>query len=199
VTAAGRGPLRVALLHHGYGSGAAATPERLVHELARALRGAGHAPAVLSSRVGPTRRFENDATPVVQVARLPETLLQRRGFDGPLTHAPATVMELARGRYQVAHAFSPQDAAAAHAWRGLGGGPAVYTCAEPLTRELLANRRLRLPLLARAVEESDAVVAPTEESGAALRRWLAVEALVIPAGDAGAHERLYRELLERRT
>ena len=42
------------------------------------------------------------------------------------------------------------------------------------------------------------IVAPSPEAGDALARWLAIDAPVIEAGDADAHEQLYRDLLERR-
>ena len=50
----------------------------------------------------------------------------------------------------------------------------------------------------RAVEGADALVAGTEESRAALLRWLAIEAPVIEPNDAAGHTRLYRDLLTRR-
>jgi hypothetical protein len=59
----------------------------------------------------------------------------------------------------------------------------------------VADRRLRLRLLERAVGDSDAAIAPTEECRAGLLRWLAVEAPLLEPADADAHERLYRELL----
>jgi hypothetical protein len=180
VSEAQRRPLRVALLYHRHGSDGVA--ESLVSELAAALREAGHEPCVISSRPGWLRRSL-------------EWPLARRGFDGPLTHLPLAVRELDRGGCDVAHAFSHLDALAARLWRG---GPAIFTCAEPLGRAELANRRLRLRLLGGAFEGTDALVAPTEEARAALWRWLAVEARVLEAGDAAAHERLYRELLDRR-
>jgi hypothetical protein len=74
----------------------------------------------------------------------------------------------------------------------------VFTCIEPLDRDRLADRRLRLWLLQRAVQDSDALVAATEESRAALARWLALDAPVIASGDAAGYERLYRELLAQR-
>jgi hypothetical protein len=112
---------------------------------------------------------------------------------------PLTVRTLVREPYDVAHAFSPADALAGVLARELTGTPVVFTCAETLDRGRVADRRLRLWLLSRAITDSDAVTAPTEEGRAALRRWLAIEALVAEPGDAGAHERLYRELLDRRS
>jgi hypothetical protein len=131
-------------------------------------------------------------------ARPLDALLRRRGFAGPLTHVPLGLAGLVAGGFDVAHAFSPVDALTALAWRRVARGPAVFTCTETLGRERLADRRLRLWLLQRAVEDTDAVIASTEESRAALRRWLAVDAAVIESCAASGHERLYRELLTRR-
>ena len=53
-------------------------------------------------------------------------------------------------------------------------------------------------MLRRAVEDTDALVAASEESRAELARWLALDVPVIEPRDAGGYERLYRELLARR-
>ena len=169
--------MRIALLHNGSAGG------RHAHELADALREAGHDPHVLSARpAGPA-----------------EALLRRRGFAGSLTPVPSGVVALLRGGFDVAHAFSTADALTALTWRRLGGGPAVFTCTEALRRDRLADRRLSLWLLQRAVQDTDALVAATEESREALARWLALDAPVIESHDAAGYERLYRELLIRRT
>jgi hypothetical protein len=168
--------MRIALLHHGSAGG------RHARELAEALRSAGHDPHVLSARpAGPA-----------------EALLRRRGFAGSLTAVPSGVVALFRGRFDVAHAFSASDALTALTWRRLVGRPAVFTCTEPLDRDRLADRRLTLWLLQRAVDDTDALVAATEESRAALARWLALDVPVIESRDAAGYERLYRELLVRR-
>jgi hypothetical protein len=173
VTRNDRGPLRIALLHDGSAGGSEA------RELAAALRAAGHHPRLLSA----------------QPADPAEALLRRRGFAGRMTAVPLGVAALLRGGFDVAHAFSPADALTARLWRRLVGRPAAFTCAEPLDRDRLADRRLRLWLLQRAVGDSDAVIAATEESRAALARWLALDAPVIESRDAAAYERLYRKLL----
>jgi hypothetical protein len=122
--------------------------------------------------------------------------LRLRGFERPLTHLPPVVAELVRGRYDVVHAFSAVDAAAARCWRRVRGGPVVFTCTAPPQRDTVSNRRLRLRLLAAAVERSDAVLAPDESVRDATWRWLAVEPRVVePDGVAG----LYRELADRQT
>jgi len=199
VRAGDRESLRVALLYHSYGSPPAPGAERVVYDLATALRDAGHRPFVLSSRPGRTRRSLEDDVPVVRTGRLPEAALRWRGFVGPLTHIPLAAWTLVREPHDVAHAFSPADALLALLGRRMTGKPAIFTSPDTLDRGQLADRRLRLWLLARAGEDTDAVTALTEESQAALWRWLAVDAALIEPRDAGAHERLYRGLLERRT
>jgi hypothetical protein len=181
-------PLRIALLDHAY-------PSPAVRELATALASAGHEPAVLTChRIG-TPSSADGQLAIVDVSRLPEAPLRWRGFERPLTQLPLAVRELATGGYDVAHAFSPTDAMAALGWRRLRHGPVVFTLAEMLERDRLANRRLTLRLIAAAVDGSDALVASNEEVAATVLRWLAIEPRVIRPGDADAHEELYRELL----
>lgn len=160
--------LRIALLDHTEGT--------YSRELELALRAAGHAPRLLGQRAVP---------PV-------EALLRRRGFTPAVSHVPRTVLELLRGDFDLAHAFSAPDAAAALAWRRVSGRPAVYTCTETLDRETLADGRLRLWALAQAIEDADAVAAASDEVRTAVERWFACSPTVIAAGDAAAYEGLYR-------
>jgi hypothetical protein len=158
---------------------------------------AGHAPALAEALRGAGHDVEVIEAPRVRAA---EMLLDRRGFAGSLTALPFGVAALLRGGFDVAHALSPADALTALAWRRLAGRPvvAVFTCTEVLDRDRLADRRLRLWLLQRAVQDTDALIAATEESRAALVRWLALDPPVIELHDAAGYERLYRELLARR-
>lgn len=132
-----------------------------------------------------------------RTSRALESLLARRGFTEGLTRVPAAAAALAAHPVDVVHAFTPADALAARAWRRARGGPVVFTCAEPLARASVADRRLRLRLLASAVEESDAVLVPDAATAAALRRWMAVDAQVVPAADAAAHATVYRAAARR--
>jgi hypothetical protein len=176
VTPGEGGPLRVALLHPADG----AAP--YVEELAAALCDAGHEVRPLLSRPAPGA----------------EALLRLRGFAGPLTQVPSGLATALRGDFEVVHAFSVTDAQTALTWRRLTGGPAVFTAVEPLGRDQLADRRLRLWLVRRAIEDSDAMIAGNDEARSALQRWLAADAPVLAPGDASGHERLYRGLLARR-
>jgi hypothetical protein len=129
---------------------------------------------------------------------LVDALLERRGFTGPLGHAPGVVAGLVRGRFDVAHAFTATDAAAALAWRRLLGGAVVFTCVAPLDRSTVADRRLRLQALRAAVEDTDAVRAADDSASAALERWMAVDAPVLGLADATAHAELYAALATAR-
>ena len=185
------GRLRVALVEHTVSNDAA-------RRTARALVADGCEARVISSHPRPTRASLEDGVEVVRVARLPEAPLRYRGFTGPITHAPLALRALARDEYDVVHAFSPEDAAIALRSRHATGAPVVFTAAEPLTRDRLADRRLRLRFVQAAVEGSDALTATTDEFAELAARWLAVDAQVIDPADAAAHERLYRELVARR-
>jgi hypothetical protein len=132
---------------------------------------------------------------VVTSHSLPEALLRKRGFTGPLTHMPGAVARLWLGRYDLVHAFSVPDAQSGLWWRRLTGRPVVFTATEVLDRGNVANRRLRLKMLAAAVEETDAAVAASEPVRDALSRWMAADLPLLEPQDGAAHERLYRGLI----
>lgn len=178
------GSLRVALLLHDSGTWNVGDGVRHVGALARALGDRGHHAEV-----------QRDVSPVAGAA---DSLLRRRGFIESIAHVPLSALTLLAGGCDVAHAFSATDALSALAWRRLTGRPVVFTCMETLRRERLADRRLRLSVLRRAVEDTDAAIAASPDARVALQRWLAVDAPVIEAGDALSYERVYRELVVRR-
>lgn len=163
--------LRVALLDHRQGTSPA-------NELAASLRERGHDAVVLGGRGSAL-----------------DALLDRRGFTTPLTHLPGILRGLAGGRYDIAHAFSPQDAYAALCWRRRSGRPVVFSCADKVDRERLADRRLSLRFLRAALEQSDAVLVHSEDSRVAAWRWLSLEPPLIPPADGAALEGVYRRLL----
>lgn len=176
--------MRVALVHHSFGTPFGGAAEPHMRELARALAAAGHEVCIVGSRVGPTRRSEADGIVVVELGRLPEGPLRSRAFDGPITHLP----RVARLRgFDVVHAFSPQDAAAARST----AARVVFTPAEPPRREALAERRLRLRFWEAAIRPPTALVVPDDERRDTAWRWLAVDAVVVAPDDAAGHERVY--------
>jgi hypothetical protein len=176
VSAARDEGLRVALVLH---RGAPRPSELALEGIIDGLADAGQAPTA------------------VRAAPRLELPLRWRGFTEPLTHIPLAVRALWKGGYDVAHALSAPDAQAALLWGRLSGRPVVFGCPEVLDRDRLADGRLRLRLLIAAVEETDAVVAPTPEAREALWRWLAVDASLIAPRDGAGHTRLYRRLLDQ--
>ena len=169
-----RGSLRVALVHSAPAPGC-------VDQLADALCAAGHRPRVVAAR-------PLDAA---------ERMLRARGFTRPLSHLPSVGAALLRGDFDLAHAFSVPDAAAALAWRRGRGRPVVFTSVEPIDRARVADGRLRLRLLESVLREADAVTSLDEASRAAAERWLAIDAPVVDPRDGAAHERLYADILVR--
>jgi hypothetical protein len=191
--------LRVALLLHTVGSPPEPGVQEAAVQTARALAAREMEVRVLSSDRRPTRVESRGGVEVVRSARLPEAPLRRRGFTGPLTHGPLTLRALERGGYDVVQAFTPEDAWIALTWRRRSGLPVVFTAAEPVGRDSLADRRLRLRLVQDAFEASDAVTAVSDDVAATVARWLAVDARVIAPGDGAGHAGLYSDLIARRT
>lgn len=159
--------------------------------LAGDLRRSGLAVDVLALGGDADRRGAGAAA-----AALLDRALARRGFATPLAGVPLLVAQLLRARPDVVHAVSVPAAEAALAWRWIGrAGAVVFTPATPLTRERLADRRLRLRQTRRACEAVDAVTALDEAAQAALWRWMALRAPVIELGDGGGYAALYRTLV----
>jgi hypothetical protein len=167
-------------------------------QTAAALAKDGHDVRVLSSHRHATRATTEGGVSVVRTARLPEAPLRHRGFTGPLTHAPLTLRALMTGGYDVAHAFTPEDAWIAIRWRRRSERPVLFTVAEPLARDRLSDRRLRLRAVQAAADETDAVTATSEELAEIAARWLAVEPTVIDPADGAGHAALYRDVIARR-
>jgi Glycosyltransferase Family 4 len=142
------------------------------------------------------RRHDANPDPI-RPASVPDALLRLRKIGDAPGLMPGTFVALARGDYDIAHAFTAQDAAVAVAWSRLSGRPAVYTQREPLARANVADRRLRLAMLRVAVERSAAVVAPDETTADSLRRWMAVEPRVLSPDSGAEHLRLYSQLGRR--
>ena len=154
--------------------------------------GGGGAKPLLAALAG-----EGADVRLVQPKRLPDAPFRLRKIGEAPGQVPGSFFALMRGNYEVAHAFTAQDAAVASVWSRVTGRPAVYTQREPLTRANVADRRLRLRMLTLALEHSAAVVAPDEAAASSLRRWMAVDPEVLAPDDAAAHLALYAAL-ERR-
>jgi hypothetical protein len=125
--------------------------------------------------------------------RVLDAALRSRKLGDGLARAPLAWRAFRRGRFDVAHAFSPEDALATAGWHG----PLVLTVVDAPRRETAAARRLRLQATVWALERADAVVAADRTVAAGLQRWFAVESHVLH--DASAYPELYAELWRGRT
>jgi hypothetical protein len=118
--------------------------------------------------------------------------LRARKLGDHLAAAVPGWLALRRDGYELAHAFSPEDALAAAAWPG----PLVLTITAPPRRSHIAARRSRLRATLWALSRADVLLAADEATAAGLRRWFAADARVIAGIDA--HAALYAEEINRR-
>jgi Glycosyltransferase Family 4 len=127
----------------------------------------------------------------IPVVDLPDAPLRLRKIGDRPGRMPGALIALLRGNYDIAHAFTPQDAVVAIAWSRLTGRPAVYTQREPLTRASVADRRLKLATLRLALERPALVLAPDQAVADSVLRWMAVRVRVVSGAE---HAALYAEL-----
>ena len=153
---------RTALLHAFDWRRVRRGTERLLEELGAGLAGDGYPVTVISAHRGP---------------RPPSFGPLRRHA---LAHVPASRRALARGSFDLAHAFHPADALAAVRWSRAGGGPALFTVpAFPPRRPGALRRRW----LAAVYSGAGAVVVPTRAVSAVVSAEFPAAAIeLIPPG-----------------
>lgn len=174
--------MKIALLNPTFWPEVQRGSERMIGELAADLTRLGHEPRVIASHPSRPTTTSEYGFPVVLNPRPPDGLMQRRGFQEHLSHVPLSYHTLRSSDVDVAHAFYATDAAAALRWGRRAGRPVVFSYMGVPQRETLAGRRLRLRLIAGAVNDSDAVLALSDSAAAAMRRWLGVDPKVIYPG-----------------
>lgn len=157
---------RVDLLSPAYWPEVRRGGERLAHDLATAL-----GMTIITGSPGP------DEPGVVRVRRLPERRLRRRMYEDHLGHLPFVYAQLRRDPPAVAHALHHSDAQVPLRL----GLPTVWTFLGMPHRKGLANRRLRLELVRRAMR-ADATLVLSEAAARAFRRWLGGDPIVINPG-----------------
>lgn len=141
--------------------------------------------------------LESTAATLITTPELPELFFALRKIGDRPGAMPGALLALLRGDFDIAHAFTAQDAAVAVAWSAITKRPVVYTQREPLSRANVADRRLRLATLRVALERSDAAVAPDEATAESLRCWMAVDPRVIAPAAAAEHVELWSGLVRR--
>jgi glycosyltransferase involved in cell wall biosynthesis len=170
--------MKVALLTPAYWPELRRGGERLAHDLGASLAARGHDVRLLTSHQGRTTRTREDGIHVVRHRRPPDGRLIRRGYEDHLTHVPFTYLALRRDPPDVVHALHHADAQAAIR----SGRPAVWTFLGVPHRSGLANRRLRLDLVTKAIAGSAAVTVLSEAAAREFRRWLGADPRVIHPG-----------------
>jgi glycosyltransferase involved in cell wall biosynthesis len=175
--------VRIALLNPVFWPEVRRGSERFARELADGLLARGHHVRLLTSHRGLPRTDVEDGLEIVRSWRPPDGRLRRRLYEEHLTHLPFTYLQLRRGDDDIAHALYPTDALAALRWKRNSAHPpkpVVLSYMGIPHRQSLANRRLRKEIVVRACAGADAVVALSQAAAEGFRRWLGVEARVIP-------------------
>lgn len=174
--------VRVALLHPCYFPEVRRGSERIIQELANELHADGHRPRVITSAPGRPSLSVEGGVPVLRTWRPPQERLTRRLYYEYLTHLPASYAALRFGRDDLAHAFFATDATVTARWRERSGNPTVFSYMGLPHAAVLANKRMKLRMLERAVTGNDAVVTLSEAAARGMHRWLGVRSRVIYPG-----------------
>jgi phosphatidylinositol alpha-mannosyltransferase len=173
--------LRIALLAPRYWPEVRRGSERLVHDTAVELSRRGHHVTLLVTHPGPAEETVEEGFQVVRMRR-PPTPMRMRPYEGYLTSIPWFVLRLARGRFDIAHAFFPSLAWAAVVARRLGGPPVVFSQHGIPTREYLVGARWRLEILQRVLAEAAVVTVLSEAAAEPYRRYLHHEPVIVGGG-----------------
>ena len=174
--------MRVALLHPTYWPEVRRGAERLVHDLAAWLAGAGHDVTVLTTHRGPTGAADEDGFRVVRVWRPPDGLFERRAYEDYLGAAASQTFGLVRDGFDVAQAFSPVSGWAALRGRDLGGPPVVYSNMGIPTRRYLVEARYRLSMHVELARHASRCTVLSEAAAGPFRRYLQRDPEVVPPG-----------------
>lgn len=173
--------LRIALLAPTYWPEVRRGTERLVHDLAISLAGAGDEVAILTTHPGPAETSVEDGVHVVRSRRPPKP--PRSGDQEYFIEtAPVTAAKLLDGGYDLAHAFFPVQAWAAVQAKRLGGPPVAFSFHGIPVRQFLVTRRRRMELVSAAVRGADSVSVLSRFAAEPYRRYLLREPRVLPGG-----------------
>jgi glycosyltransferase involved in cell wall biosynthesis len=173
--------MRIALLHPTYWPEVRRGSERLIHDLATTLAGRGHEVALLTTHPGPSTTHREDGFEVVRSRRIPQPPMLGLHEDW-LGNVPEVGWRLARGRYDLAHAFHLAPAWAAIKARRYGGPPLVFSFHGTPFRHHLVERRYRLEMLQAVVAGAAEVAVLSEAAARPFRRYLLREPTILPGG-----------------
>lgn len=173
--------MRIALLHPTYWPEVRRGSERLIHDLAATLARRGHEVTLLTTHPGPSSTIAEDGFTVVRSRRVPQppTLGLHEDYLG---NVPEVGWRLARGRFDLAHAFHLAPGWAAVKARRFGGPPVVLSFHGTPFRSHLVARRYRLEMMQTVVAGASAVSVLSEAAAEPFRRYLLREPKILPGG-----------------
>jgi glycosyltransferase involved in cell wall biosynthesis len=153
--------------------------ERLVHDLAVALRRQGHEVSILTTHPAATTETVEEGIRVLR-SRRPPSLPRSGDQEFFVETAPLAALRLVQGEFDVAHAFFSVDAWAAVGTRRMGGPPVAFSFHGIPVRQYLVNRRRRLDLISTAVREAESVSVLSRAAALPYRRYLLREPEIVP-------------------
>ncbi len=105
-------------------------------------------------------------------------------YEDHLSGLPGTIARLLGGSFDVAHGFFPAQSWGAIMARRLGGPPVVSSLLGLPVRTHLVARRYRIEMMRASMAQAERCTVLSEAAAAAVRRYLDVEAAVLPGGVA---------------
>lgn len=177
--------MRIALLHPTYWPEVRRGSERMVHDLAGWLTGAGHDVTVLTTHGARSRAAHEDGFRVVRTWRPPDPLFRRRAYEDYLGAAVSQACALRRERVDVIQAFAPVSGWAALRARR-GAAPVVFSHMGIPTRRYLVRSRYRLPMHVELAREATTCTVLSQAAAERFRQYLLRDPEVIPPGVACA-------------
>jgi glycosyltransferase involved in cell wall biosynthesis len=172
--------MRVGIFHPTYWPEVTRGAERIVHDLAVSVNGAGHDATIVTGHPEAARESVEDGVRVVRCRRFgqPPLFGLHEGFLG---HAPNVARHAVRDGFDVVHAFHLTDAWTALKARRLGAPPVVFSYMGIPTRHHLVERRYRLEWMEEVAGGALCTVL-SQAAADPFRRYLRRDPLVLPVG-----------------
>ncbi len=168
--------MRIALADSDGGDGTGTRLAEDVESLARHLVANGHEVTALGVSFG--EGSERSGLEAVSLWR-PPRLRVYRFYEEDVDLAPSAALRLARGSFEVAHAFSPALGWAAAQARRIGGPPYVFSFRGSLERRWLVERHYRLEMMRATTAAAAASTVDSEEAALGFERYLLTRAQVV--------------------
>jgi len=185
----GRG--RIALVHPTYWPEVRRGSERVIHDLAEYLAERGFEPTVVTGRRARPERTVEDGF-VVERGWRPPGRLQPPGLEPYANHALVSLLQVARGGFDLVHAFYLPHAAAAAVWSRFARWPLVVSLMGFPDARSVAAYRGRAQALRYAASRARGLHVLSEAARVALLEATGFDATVIHPGtrtsDFAVHE-----------